>query len=262
MEAFLETTGWQYAYLASVMLFAGTVHGALGLGFPMVATPLIAILFDVRLAILLTLLPTVSVNLATIWGGKDYGRSLRDYYPLLLAALAGSIIGAWMLAVLDPSPFRLVLALLILVYLFATLFDSIRPGWLEPDARMPMLAFGFVSGISAGITNVMVAILIIYFLAIQLDRGRMIPLLNTCFLIGKLSQITILAVAGLVTLELMVYSAPLALAGVAALFLGQVLGRKISVEAYRKALYALLAVLALILLYQFTVDVFAGSGTG
>ena len=236
------------------MLFAGMVHGALGLGFPMVATPLIAILFDVRLAILLTLLPTVSVNLATIWGGRDYGQLLKTFHPLLLACLAGSIIGAWMLAVLDPSPFRLALALLILVYLFTTLFDIIKPGWIQPADRAWMMVFGFVSGISAGITNVMVAILLIYFLTIQLERARMIAMLNTCFLIGKLSQIAVLSLAGLVSMQLMWHTAPLAVAAVAALFVGQALGRRISTEAYRKALYGLLAILAVILLYQFTSD--------
>ena len=34
-----------------VILFAGLVHGTLGLGFPMVATPLLATMMDVRSAI-------------------------------------------------------------------------------------------------------------------------------------------------------------------------------------------------------------------
>jgi len=43
----------------AVMLFAGQAHGMPGLGLPMMATPILAILFDVRSAIRLTLLPTV-----------------------------------------------------------------------------------------------------------------------------------------------------------------------------------------------------------
>ena len=48
------------------MLFAGLVHGTLGLGFPMVATPMLATMMDVRSAILVTLLPTMAVNIASI----------------------------------------------------------------------------------------------------------------------------------------------------------------------------------------------------
>ena len=68
--------------LAAVMAFSGLVHGTLGLGFPLVSTPLIALLVDVRSAILLTLLPTVAVNIASIVGGKGYGESLKRFLAL------------------------------------------------------------------------------------------------------------------------------------------------------------------------------------
>ena len=64
----LLTDPWLLAALALVMVFAGLVHGTLGLGFPVVSTPIIAAMLDVRTAILLTLLPTVAVNVASIVG--------------------------------------------------------------------------------------------------------------------------------------------------------------------------------------------------
>ena len=42
-----------------VLAVAGFVHGALGLGFPIVATPLIALATDMRTAIIIVLLPSV-----------------------------------------------------------------------------------------------------------------------------------------------------------------------------------------------------------
>ena len=45
------------AAYAAIMLLAGLIHGTLGLGFPLVATPLLALFTDVRTAILITLLP-------------------------------------------------------------------------------------------------------------------------------------------------------------------------------------------------------------
>ncbi len=52
--------------LIGVILFSALVHGTLGLGFPLVATPLLATMMDVRSAILVTLLPTMAVNIASI----------------------------------------------------------------------------------------------------------------------------------------------------------------------------------------------------
>jgi len=95
------------------MALAGLVHGALGLGFPMVATPIVAVTLDVRTAIILTLLPTITVNIASIVGSKGYGDSLRRYRALIGAVIVGSVVGAWILAIADPSPFKLALVLLV-----------------------------------------------------------------------------------------------------------------------------------------------------
>ena len=49
-----------------VILLAALVHGIFGIGFPMVATPLLALFTDVLTAVLITLLPTMAVNLTMI----------------------------------------------------------------------------------------------------------------------------------------------------------------------------------------------------
>ena len=245
----------QYLYLLAVMVFAGTVHGAIGLGFPMVATPLIAVFLDVRLAILLTLLPTVSVNIVTIWGGTDHKDSLREYAPMFGAVLAGSLIGAWMLATMDPSPFRLALAALIILYLWTALTGNFASQWIKPGIPGIMIGFGVVAGISGGVTNVMIAILVIYFMSMDMPRSKMVPIFNTCFLIGKLSQMGVLAIAGLVSLTLLAQTTPLAVCAIVGLVLGKRIGNLISVEFYRKLLHILLFVLAIILLVQFTLSV-------
>ena len=236
------------------MLLAGLVHGAIGLGFPMVATPLIAVFLDVRLAILITLLPTITVNIASILGGSDYRNSFSRFWLLFTFVLVGSIVGSLMLAFLDPSPFRLALALLILLYLWVTLTGKLSAGWVGSANNVAMVGFGLVAGISGGITNVMIAILLIYFLSLQMPKSSMVPVINTCFLIGKLSQITILSAAGMVSLMLAVQTVPLAAAALAALFAGQKLGKAIDNERYTRIVYGLLFALAIILLLQFFHD--------
>jgi len=244
----------QYLYILFVTGIAGIIHGAIGLGFPMIATPLIAIFLDVRLAILVTLLPTVTVNLASIWGGFDYRNSLNTYRVLFLSAFVGSLLGSYMLATMDPSPFRLILALLILSYLWTTFSGNSTGAWIPKKGLMTMAAFGFASGVSAGITNVMVAILIVYFLSLNMEKNRMIPILNTCFLIGKLTQILVLSVTGFVGWTLLFQTLPLALTAFLALIMGKRLGQHMDAEMYRKILYGLLGILAAILIYQFFTD--------
>jgi uncharacterized membrane protein YfcA len=40
-----------------IFFFAAFIHGSIGFGFPMVATPLLALITDIQTAIILTLIP-------------------------------------------------------------------------------------------------------------------------------------------------------------------------------------------------------------
>ncbi len=73
-------------WIAAIMALAGVMQGALGLGFPTVATPLIALAADMRTAILLVLLPFIVVqNLVGVGVAK-----LLDLHPIF-GLVAGSI---------------------------------------------------------------------------------------------------------------------------------------------------------------------------
>jgi uncharacterized membrane protein YfcA len=237
--------------ILSIMLFAGLVHGTLGLGFPMVATPMLAVFFDVRTAILITLLPTVAVNLASIWNSRNSLDSVRRFSLLIGFVLPGSLVGAYILAIADPAPFRLALAGLIFLYLWTNISGRLPRQWLVANVMLAMALFGFSAGFAAGTTNVMVAILIVFFLSLEVPRISMVPVLNACFLVGKISQIVVLSLTGLVTFTLLYETLPLALAAVLALFIGQRIREKIAVEVYRRILHGLLVILAGVLIVQF-----------
>ena len=249
MMSLLQFDGAVLFAVVGVILFAGLVHGTLGLGFPMVATPILATMMDVRSAILITLLPTMAVNIASIANSRASLASTKPFVPLVLFALAGSLAGATILALTDPAPFRIMLASLILLYLWSSL--RISKQWLSDNSMLAMAGFGITAGLAAGTTNVMVAVLIIYFLSLDTPRTTMVPTLNACFLVGKASQILILTIAGFVGMGLMLETTPLAIAAVLALMVGQRLQPRIQVSTYQALLRKLLLLLAAILIYQF-----------
>jgi uncharacterized membrane protein YfcA len=79
---FPEPTLLQALAFVTVMLVAGLVHGTLGMGFQVVATPMLALFADLRSAILITLLPTDTVNLLSIARGGNWFESLGRFWPL------------------------------------------------------------------------------------------------------------------------------------------------------------------------------------
>ena len=234
-----------------VVVVAGLVHGTLGLGFPLVATPMLSVVLDVRLAIGLTLLPVVAVNVASIvTSGVGFDR-IRPYLPLALAAIAGTIVGSMALVWLNPDPFRLILAALIVLWLSSERLFGSRLSSLERYPLTAMLGFGFIAGIAAGSTNVMVAVLIIYVIEMRLPRAHTVAVLNFCFLSGKLTQIGTLSFAGVLSMPLIVVNVGLTLIAISALLLGVRLSGRIAVDTYRVLLRLLLLLLAFVLVVQY-----------
>ena len=235
----------------AILLVAGLIHGTIGLGFPLVATPLLALFLDVRSAILVTLLPTVAINFVSIATGGGWRKSIGKYWPLASYALAGSVVGSHVLVVSDPAPFKLLLAALVLLYLVATRMQALNMHWTKTRPTLSMLGFGLIAGVSAGTTNVMVPILIIYTLELGLTRTAMVQIFNLCFLAGKVSQIGVFASAGLLGTNLLVATLPLAGVAVIALLAGMRVRERIPTEIYRRVMRHVLLVLALLLIGQY-----------
>jgi len=234
-----------------IMVIGGLVHGTLGLGFPLVTTPLLSLLFDVRMAIILTLLPTIAVNLLMILRGGDWHLSLGRYWPLAAWAVVGSLIGTQLLISIDPEPFRLLLAAMILVYLNVERLGRFRLAWVRQHPPRAMFLFGITAGMLAGTVNVMVPILVIFALESGLAATAMIQVFNLCFLGGKLAQLSSLSGQGWIDAALLPVALLLAVAAVMALMLGMRLGRRIDQQTYRRWLRGGLWLAVPLLLVQF-----------
>lgn len=229
--------------------FAAMIHGTMGIGFPMVATPFLAMFTDVRTAILLLVLPTAVINVANILKGGNWHRSIVVYWPLAVYGIVGSLIGTRLLIAFSPEFFRPLLAVMLVLYLNAERMGA-GFSWIHRYPRLALAAFGLAAGILGGTVNVMVPALIIYALEVRMPKDVMIQVFNFCFLFGKLTQGVVFTHAGLMTPDIMQVSAPLAILGLIVLFLGMRIRDRIRTETYRLWLRRLLVVLACVLLVQ------------
>ncbi len=236
---------------AVILFVAGLVHGTIGLGFPLVATPLLALFVDVRSAILITLLPTAAVNIASIVHGGHWRDSIGRFWPLGVYSLIGGVLGSTVIVASDPAPFKLVLAALILLYLASGWLGKIKMAWVAEHRGWSMLIFGLAAGVSAGSTNVMVPILIIYALEMGLQTTAMVQVFNMCFLAGKVSQMIVFAAAGMLTSQALLFTTPLAGIALLALLIGMAMRKRIGGDTYRNIIKWALFVVALTLVGQY-----------
>jgi len=235
---------------AIIVGFAALIHGTIGIGFPLIATPLLALVTDVRTAILLLVLPTVVLNVANILKGGRWNRSLAVYWPLAVYGMIGSLIGTRLLITFSPEVFLPLMAAMLVIYLNVERF-GVGFSWIHRHPRIAFAVFGLTAGILAGTVNVMLPALIIFALEMRMPKTVMIQVFNFCFLFGKLTQGAIFVQTGLMTADVLTVSAPLAGLGMAVMLLGMRIRDRISTDTYRRWLRRLLAVLAVTLMVQF-----------
>ena len=151
----------------------------------------------------------------------------------------------------DPAPYKLILALLILLFLASGYFSNRFTGIGQNHPSISMIVFGLIAGLAAGTTNVMVPILIIYTLGLGLTPVVMVQVFNMTFLAGKLAQISVFGFEGLIDLHLLQITAPMALVGFGALIAGMRVRDHISTETFRSIIKALLVIMAITLIGQY-----------
>ncbi|MGB5200861.1 MAG: sulfite exporter TauE/SafE family protein [Sedimenticolaceae bacterium] len=230
----------------AVSLLAAFVHGAFGFGFPVLSTPLLAFGFDLRTAILLTLVPTVSINLVSILTERHWREALRNYWPIPTFTIVGSFLGTQVLLEVEPEPFRMLLAVMMIGYLVS---EHLHRG--EQVVQVPrwgMALFGLLLGLFAGVVNIFSPLVVVYALYTQMPATLMVATFNLSFITSKSGQILGFVSHGafdLQTVGLTLLGLPLILG---ALWLGIRIRKRVDVETYRGMLRAALWVISIAIL--------------
>ena len=232
-----------------IIFFSSLVHGSIGFGFPMIATPLLAMVTDMKTAILYIAIPTLLINLISIFSEGNFLQAVKRFYPLALIGMIGSAIGTQILIYSSSELFKLLLAFSIFLYLFIQKF-KIQMHWIREKKIISMVVFGLFAGIIGGLTNVMASILIIYSLESKHTKKEVIQSTNLCFLFGKVIQIVLFTLHGSFNQELLTISFNSLVVVAVAMFIGLKVKDKIPQESYKKVVKIVLFLIACVLVFQ------------
>jgi len=245
------------AVLVLACLVAGFGHGALGFGFPVVATPIVALLIDIRSAIAILAPVTLALTVISALRGGPLLAIVREFWFVPVATAVGAWVGTRILLAAPPEPFVLILALVILLYLNV---DRLGRGRSELVQRLRTafgLAFGFVAGVFEAVANVAGPVLLIYFMLLGLAPAQIVQTLNLCFSLGKGTQTATWAMSGEISAATWLIIGALVVPAVGALFAGMRVRNRIDAATYRRWLRGALWVMAILLLGQFSTRVLA-----
>lgn len=231
------------------LLFSSFVHGVVGFGFPLYATSIIAILIDIKLAIILTVIPNLLINaIYAIRGG--FSEQIKEHWVMAVYVLVGTLFGSHALLYLNPDILKCILILMIVSYLLQEKFKKWQFLKKMSQHKIAMPVVGLFAGFLSGAVNVSSVPLVLYYLSLGLSPLALLQVLNLSFATGKLAQYVSLEIHGAFEGISWIILFILSFASIVGLGIGYYFHNRFSVEGYRSFVSKLLAVIALVLLLQ------------
>ena len=242
---------WALAWVVAVIALAGLTHGVVGIGFPLVATPLLTLALDIKTAVFFVLLPTVAATSISALQGGRWRESLGRYWYMPLLMGFGSHLGTRIFIASNPAPFILILALLMLAYLNMDRLGKTDIAVVRRNPHVFGVIFGLAAGFVEAMCNIAAPVLLIFFMLAKVPALAMIQILNLCFVVGKVSQSLTWAAVGDVTGADWLGTLPLVAIAAIAFLIGSRVRSRADERTYRRWLRKFLWLMVVLLLGQF-----------
>lgn len=239
----------ELALLVVALAFAGLVKGVTGMGLPLFATPILALVFGARTAVVVMSIPTFVTNALLLLEARDAREVARRVWPIAAAGAVGVVVGLFLLVRIDQNVLALVIAGLVLIVIVRG--DRLLGD--DPQAvRMKVVGpiLGALAGVLLGSTSIASPAVAGYFHAMRLTSRQFVFALAVVFQILGVVQVGGLWRLGEYDAEI-VRIAVLALVPMLAAFaIGVRVRRRLDNAAFRRVITGFLALSALILIVQ------------
>ena len=213
---------------------------ATGLGYPLVAIPILAAFTGVETAVVVVTLPNAAANLLVGWRTRHARSETRDVFMLSATSALGAVAGTFVLVSAPERPLLIVLAVAVLMFVVRSLwFGDIA---VSPEIGRRAAPFvGASAGMMQGAVGVSGPIIGSWLHAYRLPRDAYILSLSVLFLVTGVAQITTLASIGAYDSDRLIAAAVGFGPVLAVLPLGEYLRARLSGSQFDRAVLGLLA---------------------
>jgi uncharacterized membrane protein YfcA len=235
--------------VAAALLLAAFVKGTSGMGFPMIATPMVALLLDIRTAVVILIIPNLIMDATQIFRGSLSVEIFRRFKWLLLWTVLGVFLGTKVLVVLPAWILNLTLGVTVLAFVAWSLarIELAVSGRME---RLLSPVVGFIGGFLNGMTNAAGPAHAIYLYSLKLKKVEFIKSIATIFMITKLSQLVAVSTWNLFDRPTLELSLGVTLFVLAGFFLGLKAQDRVNQETFNRALLVILFAIGVVLIWR------------
>lgn len=227
---------------AGIAAMAGLVRGFSGFGGAMIYMPLIAAVYEPRIAAVTLLL--VDFLSSTPFVPFEFRRcTWREVLPISAAMAATVPLGTYLLVALDPIVLRWIIAILVI-----GLILILMSGWrYRGRSSLPITTgVGMIAGIGAGAAQIAGPPVILYWLSRGNSAVTLRANLMVFFLFCGIALIAVYGWQGLFTAHSIALSLMLGVPYIAGVGAGAYFFRGTSDQLYRRIAYAICALAALL----------------
>jgi uncharacterized membrane protein YfcA len=167
----------------AIFLLAGLVKGFTGVGLPMVAIPLLSMIINPATAITIVVGPAAASNVVQSLRGGYLPALLSRFWSLCLALIVVIGVTTPFIIGLDTSTLMLVVGS---VVFFGALVQLMQPSFRIPKEKERFWnpIAGSLGGLICGGANLHGGTMAIYFLAVGLERDRLVAAIGMVFVVG------------------------------------------------------------------------------
>lgn len=235
--------------VAAALLLAAFTKGTTGMGFPLIATPMVTLLLDIRTAIVILIFPNIVMDITQIFRGSLPRDILRRFSWLFFFTVGGVFLGTKLLVSSPIWVLNLSLGIMVLLFVITNFFKlTFRMSPSVEAAVSPVV--GLVGGFLNGMTNAAGPALAIYLYSLGLPKREFIKSISAIFMITKMSQLAAVSTWNLFTPSRLILSLGVTLFVLVGFYAGLKTQDRVSQKGFNRVLMAFLLVIGLALIYR------------
>ena len=230
------------------LLFAAFVKGATGFGFPLIATPTVALLLDIRVAVTVLILPNLLMDTTQVFRDGFPYATLRRFRSMIGLTVIGVFLGTMVLVRTPLWVLNLCLGIMVILFVVSNLFQyDFRISPAAEKSLSPIFGF-IVSGFLNGMTNAAGPTLAIYFYSLKLEKRYFVKSIATIFCITKIAQLVAVSTWNLFNWNTLTLSIQVVLFTLIGFFAGMKTQDRVNQKNFNRGLLVLLTVIGVLLI--------------
>ena len=226
----------------------GILKGATGAGAPIITIPVIAAFYDVRIAVIIMVIPNLLTNIGQLY---QFRKTILPKFFTLSFALGGGVgafLGTILLVNLSIKILTLSVAFIVIVYI---LLKIMVPSWKLTYKKAKKLVFlmGSFGGVLQGTAGLSAPISITFLNSMKLERNQFIPTISVYFGVMSIFQMPTLYYYNFLNLEIILVSCISTLVLLSFMPIGSWIAKSVSKESFDKITLILLGFIAFRIIY-------------